>query len=194
MRRINKKEERGASKGTLAIIVLLVVLFVVIVLVITGGNRKKENNQVAQQPQTQTETQPQTETETPAEENTVSEPVVAKGPSIAGTQFIKEENGVKVNTSSKLTQDKKFGIFTFSDIRIETNELTGSIITATVTADSTTKTPEKEFTINILDEQGEIVATLGGYIGNIKPGESITLSAGTTTDITNAYDFTIVGL
>ena len=173
MGKVNNKVLLGVA--ILAIIIVLIVIFVV-------GLGKKE-----EQP-----TQQNTLQGSEALLNSEDEALSTTRPTIEGTDYVSEQDGIKVNTSSKLLEEKKFEIFTFSNIRIET-DAEGSAIIADVTANSTEKTEGKIITINILDVDGKVVSTLGGYIGQIKPGETNTFRAETTTDITNAYDFEIKG-
>ena len=126
----------------------------------------------------------------PLEQTEINAEKSNRGPSINGTKYVSEQNGVKVNTSSKLKEIKQYDIYTFSNITIETNT-NGSVIQATVKSSLDKKTEGRTIKIKILDDQGEIVAELGGYIGQINPDDSITFKAETSTDITNAYDLII---
>ena len=164
------KKNTGRIGGlTLILIAIGIILVIAIIIAVNNGNKGKE----ATTPEAQT-----------------AKVVDTTRPSIEGDKYVAESNGVKVNTSSKLTENKTYGIYTFSNIRISTDK-SGSVILANVTANATTKVEGKTVTIKIIDEQGKVVSTLGGYIGQIKPGETNTFRAETTTDITNAYDFII---
>ena len=165
-----KKNEGKIDGLTLIFIAIGVVLVIAIIIGVINGSRNKQSE--------------------PAPQEQTAKVADTTRPSIEGDKYVAESNGVKVNTSSKLTQDKTFGIYTFSNIRINTDS-EGSVILANVSANSSTKTEGKTITIKIVDEQGKTVATLGGYIGQIKPGETNSFRAETTTDITNAYDFII---
>ena len=46
--------------------------------------------------------------------------------------------------------------------------------------------------IKIIDKEGNEIITVGGYIGEIKPGESMQLNSSATFDYANAYDFEIM--
>ena len=45
--------------------------------------------------------------------------------------------------------------------------------------------------IIIYDENEKEITTIGGYIGEVNPGESIQLNSSATFDYANAYDFRI---
>ena len=179
---INKK---GVKR--LLIIILLILIVVAIVVVINVRKNKGENNNQTQNTNVNINEEKKAN-ENESEEETVV--VTPSKPSIEGNEYVQEQDGIKINTSNNLKKDKTFGIFTFTDIRIETDD-SGSAIIATVSAKSSVKTESKTVNIKILNNKKEVVAELGGYIGQIKPGETITFRAETSTDITNAYDFTI---
>lgn len=168
-----KRKEAGKVDAIMMILIGVgILLAIAIVVAIVNRN---EPNQEGTEPPTTSQT-----------ENVLS----AGRPTIAGTEYVGEKDGVKINTSEQLKQTKTYGSYTFSNIRIET-DANGSVILADVTTSEATKQPGKEITINILDNQGNVVETIGAYIGQIKPGETNSFRTETTTDITNAYDFEI---
>lgn len=99
-------------------------------------------------------------------------------------------DGTRVNTSSKLAETKKVGDYEVSNIQL--TELNGQ---STLLADvKNTGSDKKDVTlidITLLDKEGEEISTIGGIVGDIEPGETTQLNASVTTNVANAYDFTI---
>lgn len=112
-------------------------------------------------------------------------------PSIGGVDNVEDVNGDKVNTSSKLKEDKTFDVYTFSDISM-INGNTGTVITANVTSTVTEKTSGKDAIMKFYDRSGKLVSQMETYIPQVKPGETTNFRTETSADVSNAYDFEIV--
>lgn len=101
-----------------------------------------------------------------------------------------QEDGTKVNTSSKISETKKLDNLDVTDTSItEQNGLT--TIRANVT--NTTGATVKEFpaTIKVTNKNGEVIAEIGAYVGTMKAGETRQINASINMDISEIYDFTI---
>ncbi len=100
------------------------------------------------------------------------------------------EDGSKENTSKELKQNKNIDGLEISNISLKEN---GGITTllATITNNNTVETEQKEIKIEILDKDNNLLTTLRGNIGAMKPGETKQLNMAVTADVANAYDFKI---
>ena len=100
------------------------------------------------------------------------------------------ENGTKQSTSEKLNETKKIGDIEISGIRIVENNGTATL---TANVKNTSATTKKEFPLKIklLNESGEVIQTLGAYVGTIKSGETRGINASINMNISNIYDVSI---
>lgn len=154
------------------VIIIATILVTAIVIAIVNGNKNKQEGENSTQNLVQ---------------NTASE---ATRPTIEGNEYVSETNGLKTNTSNKLKEDKTYGKYKFTNIRLQT-DVNGSVLLADITTTASEKQEGKEITIKFVDKEGKELIKIGAYIGQIKPGETKIFRTETTTDITNAYDFII---
>lgn len=100
------------------------------------------------------------------------------------------EDGTKQSTSEKLNEVKKVGDFEISNIQIIENNGTATL---TANVKNTSDETKKEFPLKIklLNKSGEVIETLGAYVGNIKSGETRGINASINMDISNIYDISI---
>lgn len=106
-------------------------------------------------------------------------------------EFVKiQEDGTKVNISSKLQEEKELEGLKIGDIRITEKE--GQFLLLAKVR-NTTNSDIEPFYINIelLNEKGDKIATVTGAISAIKAGNKAILSAAVTEDYANAYDFKV---
>lgn len=106
-------------------------------------------------------------------------------------KFVKiQEDGTKVNISSKLQEEKELEGLKIGDIRITEKE--GQFLLLAKVR-NTTNSDIEPFYINIelLNEKGDKIATVTGAISAIKAGNKAILSAAVTEDYANAYDFKV---
>ena len=101
-----------------------------------------------------------------------------------------QEDGTKLNISSKLKETKKLGDLEFSNIRL-TSKNGESYLTATVKNTSSVKAGDEFTTITVLDEDGNTLTRVDAYLGTIAAGQETTLSSKTSCDFANAYDFNV---
>lgn len=159
--------------AVIVIIIAIVLVTAIVIAIISGNQKQPEGENLLQNSTTNTEQTPQT-----------------TRPTIEGNEYVSESNGLKTNTSSKLKEDKTYGQYKFTNIRLQT-DANGSVLLADVTTTATEKQEGKEVTIKFIDKEGNELVKIGAYIGQIKPGETKTFRTETTTDITNVYDFII---
>ena len=119
------------------------------------------------------------------EENKPAEQVTAK------EEFVQVlDDGTKLNTSSKLNQDKKLGDLSVGNIQFTYKDGV-SVVLANVTNKGNKATSLKMVELTLLNKDGSKIETLEGLIAPLQPGASTQLNMGATSDIANAYDFTI---
>ncbi len=99
-------------------------------------------------------------------------------------------NGIKKNTSNKLSQEKTFEGMKITNILLQA-ENGVSTLTANVENTSGKDFSSKSIVMKFTNEDGSSYAELEGIISDVKAGETTMIDAGTTADIINAYDFTI---
>ncbi len=171
-----KKSGKMEKRMIVFLVIVAIIVIATIAIVIMNNNKNNKTNNV--------------EKENTLEADVNPDALPEDNPSIGGTENVKEENGLKVNTSSKLKEDKTFGIYKLTGITMAKGE-TGTTITANLTADVTEKTPGKDAVIKFYDKTGKLLSQMGTYIPQVKPNETTTFSTETTADVANAYDFTI---
>ncbi len=163
-----------SDKLVLAILAIIVVVAIIILIVVNVNKTDKPNNPV--------------DKVADGSGDDVQEPT---GPVIPGDENVSVNGDVKTNVSEALKQTKTYGIYTLTDISLES--VSGlSRLVATVSANSSEKVDGKPVTIEFYDKDGKLLDTMGAYIPQIKPGETSTLDASSTTDLANVYDFKIV--
>lgn len=100
------------------------------------------------------------------------------------------EDGTKVNKSTKLQETKKIDGMEIKDFQI-TEKDNVTVLIGTITNKSNEKKGDYPVDIKILDDKGNEIITVGGYIGELEPEESTQLNCSATFDYANAYDFEI---
>ena len=169
-----KKSENSSDKKVLIVLAVLVIAAIVVVVLGVGkGGEQPTNND--------------------SNNSDVVEEEIVTGPSIAGSENVSQSGDVRTNVSSALKSDKTFDIYKFTEISLESVAGT-STLTASVTADLAEggKVSGRPVVINFYDKAGNVVESMGAYIPQVKYGETKMLSAQSTTDLANAYDFAIV--
>ena len=101
-----------------------------------------------------------------------------------------QADGTKVNTSNQLAKTKTVEGLEISNIQLTEN---GNLSKLTADVKNPTSQTKGDFAvkITILDKNGKEMATIGGYIDKVNPGETVKLSASATVDFANAYDFKV---
>lgn len=117
-----------------------------------------------------------------------------------GTQVIQEqteekyvevkEDGTKINKSNKLKETKNFEGLEIKNITIETKD-NETILKADVENTTSQATGDYAIKIKVVDDLGNEIKQIGGYINYIGPKEKTTLRIKTSYDFANAYDFAI---
>ncbi|MEG1705466.1 MAG: FxLYD domain-containing protein [Clostridia bacterium] len=169
--------KKGLSKRMLVLIIAIVIIVITTVIIVININKGKEK--VPNNGGNNVET-PKVEEKDPETK-----------PSIDGNENISESNGIKVNKSEKMKESKKIETYTISNAKI-TYSNGKTTFTADVTSTSTTKLAGIDVKIKLLDKSGKYISALSAYIPQVKPGETQILSASSSSDLTNAYNYEIV--
>ena len=159
-------KEKKKSLNVLLIIAILVIVIAIIVFIISKNKSNENENEI-------------TDTTNQTNDNEVAKEYV-----------VDVEDGIKLNRSSKLTETKKIGELTISNIQLTTQSGMSTII-ADVTNNGTGRTELKNVQLTLLDEEGNILTTLSGVIEPLDGGKSSTLNVSTTSDFVGAYDLKI---
>lgn len=101
------------------------------------------------------------------------------------------ENGGKINTSSKLNENREFEGLKIENIQL-TYQNSQTQLLANVKNDTSTESELMMVEITLYDKDGNKIVSLDGIISPLKPGESTQLNIGSSLDYANAYDFEIV--
>ncbi len=100
------------------------------------------------------------------------------------------EDGTKLNISKRMKETKRVEGLEFSDIEI-TEKDNVTVILANVK--NTTNETKKDYIVEIkvLDKNNNEITSLSGYIGEVKPNETIAFKTSATFDFADAYDIII---
>lgn len=100
------------------------------------------------------------------------------------------DEGIKVNTNSKLNEAKLVDGLLISNIQLTEKDGMTTLL-ADVTNKTEEKTEFKKLKITLLDENGEDIAVMTAFVGEIEPEKSTQLNASTTSNYIKAYDFKV---
>ncbi len=107
------------------------------------------------------------------------------------TENAKVENGVKTNTSSEVAEEKNYQGLKIKNVRIY-SENENSKFTAEFENTSNKDFEGKEVNIVFLNSEGQEYYRLPSvYIPKVRQGETVPFVTGTSSDIINAYNYTI---
>ena len=101
-----------------------------------------------------------------------------------------QEDGTKVNISSKLAETKTVGAYKIGNIQLTTKD-NQSILLADVENVSSSATEMKMIEITLLDKEGNTLEKVPGVVKQLQPGETAQLNAGITEEYANSYDFKV---
>ena len=180
---MNKKLRK--KKKIFFVILVILIIITILLIIVNLKNNKELKTEVEKVEEVQNNTvslETQVNPDSSIEDN----------PSIEGNDYIEvvSEN-IKVNTSKKLKEDKIFGIYKLTNINLQYTTQ-GTELTADVETTSTENISGKNIKIEFYNNKGDVVSIMGGYMPQVKPGQTTTLSISTTADVTNAYDFKMI--
>ena len=175
-----KKNKKKVSKAPFVYIIILLIAVVIMVCLVVRNNQGKEED---------TNSTGENTAENVAEEDDTPLP---EYPLIDmnNTENARIEGGTKENTSTKLAETKTYKSVTFTDIKLVAE---GGIsrLTATMTNNSTENLETQGIKIVFTNKDGSEYASLMAILPAKTAGNTNILNVGTTSDIINAYDFTI---
>lgn len=97
------------------------------------------------------------------------------------------EDATRENNSEKIKETKEIDGLQISNMSItESDNL--SKLNANITNITEEEFSESILDIKLIDDNGNELKTVSGFIGKINPGETIPLSISVTFDFVNAYD------
>ena len=127
------------------IVILLIILIIVLIIFVETKNKKAEDNENA------------------TIENSYEEPVVEV-----------QEDGTKLNVSSKLNEPKEVNGLKFENIQF------------------TEKSGQTVLLANVTNNSGKVIEKLNGLLAPLQIGASTQLNISTSLDYSDAYDIKII--
>lgn len=106
------------------------------------------------------------------------------------TQFYREEDGEKINTSKKLSETKEFEGLEISNPNLTEIEKNSSFI-ATLKNNTNSASGEFFLDLKFVDKNNNEIATISCYVDRVEPGQTVELNASATASLANAYDYTV---
>lgn len=100
------------------------------------------------------------------------------------------ENGITINTSKELLAEKNFNELTISNVEL-TSKNDMNTFRAEVSNSSDSVLGGYSVDVTFIEKDGDIIATITGYIEKVESNESVDLIITTTRNIINSYDFYI---
>ena len=156
-----KRANESKPNGNKIWILVLLLLIIVVIVVVVFVNRKSETS-----------------------ENTVQSEETEQ------TQYYREEEGTKINTSSKLSEIKEFEGLEISNVTL-TEEADNSTFIAAVKNNNNSTSGEFFLDLKFVDKDNNEIATISCYVDKVEPGQSVELNASATANLANAYDYSI---
>ena len=101
------------------------------------------------------------------------------------------DDGSKMNTSNKLNEKKKLGDLEIGNISL-TYKNNKSVVLADVKNTSNNTVEKQLVTLTLFDKNGAEIINLDGIIPKLEAGKTTQLNIGTSKDIANAYNFSII--
>lgn len=100
------------------------------------------------------------------------------------------DNGTKLNTSEKLKKDKKVEDLELKNIQLTYKNGVTNLL-CDIQNNSKKEVNMEDVEIVLLDENGDTIYKMRGFMEAIKPGETKQFNSSITADFSNAYDFKI---
>lgn len=99
----------------------------------------------------------------------------------------RQENGVVVNISKKLSETKQFNGLEFTNIKFSHTESVTSL-KAEVKNVTSNAIPAQLIDINVLDKDNNKMTSFVGEINELEPGETTTIDSNIAANYVEAYD------
>lgn len=98
--------------------------------------------------------------------------------------------GIKVNISDKMFEERTFGKFTVSNVSLSAQS-GRTIITVTVKNGSSSPLTNKEFTLTLLNSKGKEIGKVTGIIDSLEVGSQTVVYINADSDLSNAYNYNV---
>ena len=165
----NKKEKNNKVKIIIAIIVFLVIVAGILIIWKILPKHAEENiiNDISEEL---------------LNKSTVS------GNSADISNVIITNEGIKVNVSPNMIEEKVFGKYTIKDMNISSQN-GKSTITFTIINNSNNNIDNKEFKLELLDNKGKKIDTISSTIETLEANKEQIVYVYTDNDISNSYSY-----
>ena len=177
-----KKKKENKSQGTSVLIIMIIVLLILIGVLFIRKKVIQSNSE---------EQEKLSSEQSNAIDNEEDDDSVITAVEEEDKEFVsKQDDGSQLNTSNKLKEERKLDGLEISNITLREN---GGITTLLADVKNTTgaATPQKNVKVTLLDKEGNNIIDLSGIIDAMESGETVKLNVSVTSDLSNAYDFTI---
>lgn len=125
------------------------------------------------------------------EENKPQNNTNQTGTSQTSEEFSKvQEDGTRLNTSSKLAETKKIDNLEITNIKLTENGDVSQIIADVKNTSRETK-GGYEVKLIFLDKDGKTIKEVPAYLEKAEGGQTVQLNASSSSKLSNAYDFKI---
>ena len=181
-KRATNKKKKLSKIPFVYIVILLIAVVITVCLVVRNTQSKDEKGETSSAKSSSGTNATDDGESTPLPEYTLID--------MNNTENAKVEGGTKENTSSKLLEQKTYKGLTITDIRLVA-EGGMSRLTATIRNESSQDFDGEGVVFVFTNKDGSEYATLNGLLPSVAPGDTNEINAATTSDIANAYDFTI---
>ena len=165
----NKKEKNNKVKIIIAIIVFLVIVAGILIIWKILPKHAEENiiNDISEE---------------------LLNKSTASGNSADISNVIITNEGIKVNVSPNMIEEKVFGKYTIKDMNISSQN-GKSTITFTIINNSNNNIDNKEFKLELLDNKGKKIDTISSTIETLEANKEQIVYVYTDNDISNSYSY-----
>ena len=165
----NKKEKNNKSKIIIAIVVFLVIIAGILIIWKILPKHTEENiiNDISEE---------------------LLNKSTASGNSADINNVIITNEGIKVNVSPNMIEEKNFGKYTIKDMNISSQN-GKSTITFTIINNSNNNIDNKEFKLELLDNKGKKIDTISSTIETLEANKEQIVYVYTENDISNSYSY-----
>ncbi len=169
-KRVSGNKQGKKKNKDLVIVIGVIIVAVIIIAILAAIRNNKANND---------------------QNNVNTNPATSNSQTGTNEEFTQTlSDGSKLNTSTALSATKSVDGLQVSNIQLKTEN---GITTLLADVENTTSsdTPEKMITITFVDKDGNKITDLSALVQALKAGESTQLNTSVTSDVSNAYDFTV---
>ena len=165
----NKKEKNDKSKIIIAILVFLVIIAGILIIWKILLKHTEENiiNDISEE---------------------LLNKSIASGNSADINNVIITNEGIKVNVSPKIIEEREFGKYVIKDMNISAQN-GKSTITFTIINNSNSNISNKDFTVKFLNNKGKEIGKVTSKIENLEAQKEQIVYVYSESDLSNAYSF-----